>query len=287
MRCICHVVVWGWVEGMRNVGVRDFSLRLLPCLCFNDPEEFCTATSKQVSQPANEATFCSHWTWHLKETCPVSLQVRVSICNLRSHPQLSTFASFSFRVLGFLFVLSIPVDTKEERKKNQRKKKKRIAVQGCWSLCEVWVLSRRREHVFPLNLTRLQESPLFKENTEIFFNAQTVFMHQLTSPGWRLVEKESVNLILPFRSVHLHPLCGHADSSSGRCAGSRICSFSIYSVFHVSVFHQHHWSHQHHLSCSLCFYSKLKEGGECGSWLSMSEMCWSSKPLVVYITTCT
>lgn len=105
-------------------GVRNFSLWLLPCLCFSDPEEFCTATSKQVSQHANEITFRSHWTWPLKETCLVSLQVRVSICNLRSHPQLSTFASFSFHMLGFLFVLSIPVDTKEKRKKNQRKKKK-------------------------------------------------------------------------------------------------------------------------------------------------------------------
>lgn len=98
-------------------------------------------------------------------------------------------------------------------------------------------------------------------------------MHQLTSPGWRLVEKASVSLILPLRSVHLHPLCGHADSSSGRRAGSRICSFSVlYSVFHVSVFHEHHWSHQHHLSCSLCFYSKLKEGGECGSWLCVRNV---------------
>lgn len=61
---------------------------------------------------------------------------------------------------------------------------------------------------------------LFKENIVIFFmdpagtpsNERTVFMYLLASAGEDSVEKEFINLILPFSSVHLfQPLCSRSS----------------------------------------------------------------------------
>ena len=161
-------------------------------------------------------------------------------------------------------------------------------------MCAVWVLSRRREHVFPLNLTRLQESPLFKENTVIFFmdparslsNAKTVFLYLLISPGWRLVEKESINLILPFSSAHLHPLCSHADLQGDvQEAEFVLWIFTLFSrpAFFTSI------TEVINIISSVArgfTPSWRKEESVVPDYLCQKTY-WSAKSLVVYITTCT
>ena len=141
---------------------------------------------------------------------------------------------------------------------------------------------------------RLQESPLFKENTVIFFmdparsqsNAKTVFLYLLISPGWRLVEKESINLILPFSSAHLHPLCSHTDLQGDVQEAEFV--LWIFTLFSRSAFFTSITEVINIISSvARVFTPKLKKRGECGSWLSVSETYWSAKSLVIYITTCT
>lgn len=88
----------------------------------------------------------------------------------KNHPLVFHVCKLLFLCIRISLSPSTPVDTKGLRKERGEKKSYCLGMLGyVWSLKIFNILSMREEHVFSLNLIRLQKSHRSKKKTTVFF----------------------------------------------------------------------------------------------------------------------